>query len=241
MNPNPLTGKAPGAPPKVHMPQMVDIDLIDDNPLSANEQDTVTFKKLTDQMDSLGLIEIPVVIKKPDGRFKMMSGKHRKDAFKHLGGKEIAAIVLDEPPSKEAEFNLVNNMNLIKGDMRKRSLVKIIKDQNLDPTKIDLLKMPSSLLIPAINHEDIAKTREEMQRKARLNELVLEISKQIAEQILREKDEMVSLVLFNDSITAVIRVPFKSKKIIRNKADDIKEKISQALLDVDTSEEQATN
>lgn len=237
---NPLTGKSNINPPKVYIPEMISTDLIDDNPLSANEQDTVTFKKLTDQVDRLGLIEIPVVMKKPDGRYAMISGKHRKDSFVHLGGREIPAIVIDKPASKEDEFNLVNNMNLIKGDMRKRELVKIIKENDLDPTKIDLLKMPSALLMPSINHEDLAKKSEELKRRARLNELVLEISKQIAEQVLREKDELVSLIVLNDTIAAVIRVPFKSKKLVRNKGDEIKVKIEKALMDVESSEESAS-
>jgi hypothetical protein len=139
-----------------------------------------------------------------------------------------------------SEFNLVNNMNLIKGDMRKRELVKIIKENDLDPTKIDLLKMPSALLMPSINHEDLAKKSEELKRRARLNELVLEISKQIAEQVLREKDELVSLIVLNDTIAAVIRVPFKSKKLVRNKGDEIKVKIEKALMDVESSEESAS-
>jgi len=219
----------PTQAPKLIEPQLVDISLIDDNPYSANEQDTATFEKLQENIKKFGLVEIPVLKRKPDGRYSVLSGKHRKDAFSSLGGSKIYAVVLDTPLDPEEEFNTVNNFNLIKGDMRKNKLVRIVKENNLDPTKIDLFKLPQKMLFPAVEIEDIKKAQDEAKRAARVNQLALEISKLLAPIVYEEKDELVSFIIVKDTPIALLRIPVKEKKKARAFADVIEKGITDLL------------
>jgi len=230
--------KLSNKPPKLREPVLIDIDKIDDNPYSANVEDTATFTKLQEGIDKHGLLEIPVVRKTPEGRYLMMSGKHRKDAFKSLGGKQIYAIVMDSDLSPEEEFNEVNNFNLIKGDMKKKELVKIAKEHNLDPTKIDLFKIPSRLLFPVVDVSDINKAQEETRRNARLNQLILEIAKVIGPHVLKDRDELITVMLVQDSVVAILRIPFVDKKKCREKAEDIEAKLTKALAEFSVDEDE---
>lgn len=203
--------------PKLPKTELVDIDLIDDNPLSANEEDTITFNRLQKEMEEHGLLEIPILKREPTGRYTMISGKHRKDAFRELGGKKILATIVDAKhfKSREDEFNLVNNMNLIRGDMKRKTLSVII---------------PNRFLAPTIPNKDLVDGNAEAKRNARINQLILEISKEIAEQIVREKDEMLSLIIVQDTIVSLVRLPVKSKKIARNLTPEIEKLFGEAII-----------
>lgn len=221
--------------PKIPKVTDIPIELIDDNPLSANEEDTSTFEKLKDLMEEHGLLQFPVVRKVGD-RYVMLGGKHRKDAFRALGGTTIPSIVIESPMSKEEEFNLVNNFNLVHGSMMKRTISKIVRQEGLDPTKLDLFKFPTGIILPVLEEEDLRKKTAEAQRNTKINELILEVSKQIAKQMVSEKDELLTMLVVEDQVAAVIRIPFKSKGEARHKAPDIKERIKSSLVDFGSQE-----
>jgi len=213
----------------------VSLDELVENQFSANEEDTATFEKLKGELEKWGVLDLPVVRElkpeemQPGKKYKIIHGRHRIAALKASGEASLNVVLLRakfEHP--EDEFNLVNNINLIHGDISPRTLTKIIRRDNLDVTKIDVFKHPISSLIPKIT-ESAASKNSEAQRNAAIHQLTLEISKEIAKSLIDEKDEMLTFLLVRDKPVAVLRIPFKSGEEARKHSLDIKGRIAEAL------------
>jgi len=208
----------------------IDLDLVDDNELSVNEEDDHTFQRLRDEIKSRGMVDVPTVRPIEGGRYKVLGGRHRLAASRANGNKKEHVVVYRRAiKSKEDEFNLVNNLNAIKGTLRKGSILKVIKQQNLDPTKLDIHKMPYDLLMPVITSEDFESIQNEAQRNAKINAMSLSIAKEIAATLIDERDELLSFMVVKDKPVAVIRIPFQSSKEAREKANSLKNIIQKAL------------
>jgi len=93
----------------------LNLDEVEDNPLSANEEDTSTFSKLQDYQKEYGLLEIPVVRKLENGKYRIVGGHHKLRSWRSLGNQQMLAILLHKKMlSPEEESNLVNFLNRIK-------------------------------------------------------------------------------------------------------------------------------
>lgn len=154
--------------------------------------------------------------------------------MKALGAEEEQFIVYHgKIGSKEDMFNIVNNLNTIKGTIRKSAIMSKIKELKLDPTKIDIHKFPQAIITPAITKEDMDNKSTELQRRAKINEMTLKIAKEIAQQMLDEKDELITFLVVQDRPVAVLRIPFSKTATAREKAQDIKRRIQDALEEVE--------
>ncbi|HOK59125.1 MAG TPA: ParB N-terminal domain-containing protein [Methanothrix sp.] len=218
----------------------VRIDELLENALSANEEDSVTFERLKKEVSTWGLLDLPVVrplsedeaASYPGKRYRIVHGRHRIAAMRDMGCETAQVVVMARPPeTPEEEFNLVNNMNLIRGDTTARNLVKIIRRDNLDVTKIDLFKHPVKQLIP----DAIAtiKDREsEAKRNAAINKLTLEIAKEIAKQMVDEKDDLLTFLVVKDRIAAVVRIPKGNATRARKVAPYLRSRMIELVNDV---------
>lgn len=63
--------------------EQVDINLIDEADMNANEMSGEDFAALCDNIGKSGLSSVPCCYKKNDGRFVMISGHHRLRACKN--------------------------------------------------------------------------------------------------------------------------------------------------------------
>lgn len=74
----------------------VDINLIDEADMNANEMTGEDFATLVDNIGKSGLSSVPCCYKKADGRYVMISGHHRLRACKKLHYKTIGVLWCDE-------------------------------------------------------------------------------------------------------------------------------------------------
>jgi len=206
----------------------VAISRLNENELSANKEDSMVFERLKKELQKWGMVELPVVVKDGEG-YRIIAGHHRIRAWKALGHDTVKAVVIERKMDKEEEFNLVNNLNLIKGDISKGEIIKKVRQHKLNPEKIDLFRYPTSQLFPRLSAEDIKTQDDEQKRLAKINQLTLVIAKEIAKAMVDEKDELVSFLVVRDKACAVIRIPFKNGKAARERASHMKELIKKAV------------
>ena len=81
----------------------VDINLIDEVELNANEMSGEDFAQLTDNIAKSGLSSVPTCIKKNNGRYVMISGNHRLRACKKLHYKTLGILYCDEDEISQDE------------------------------------------------------------------------------------------------------------------------------------------
>jgi len=85
----------------------------------------------------------------------------------------------------------------------------------------------------ATNLEELIKIRdEEAQRAAKIADLTLRVSGLIAKQMIDGKDDILTFLVVEDKIAAVIRIPFSSGQTARKSAGEIKKGMEQFLMGV---------
>ncbi len=212
--------------------RVIEIRLIEPNPYSVNLEDEATFTRLQRELKERGLLEKPVVREKGEGsgKYVSMAGWHRTKAWEELGNTTIECVVqLDPPKSPEDEFNQVNNANAIRGSLSRARLMQRVRQENLDPTKLDVFKFPLSGLVPKLDEDDLKQMDEDSRRRAKIRTLTLELAGEIAKSMLDEKDELVTMLVLDDAAAAVIRVQMKNKQSVRRAAGVLKPRLKELL------------
>ena len=171
----------------------VAISRLNENELSANKEDSMVFERLKKELHKWGIVELPVVVKDGEG-YRIIAGHHRIRAWKALGHDTVKAVVIERKMDKEEEFNLVNNLNLIKGDTSKGEIIKKVRQHKLNPEKIDLFRYPTSQLFPRLSTEDIKTKEDEQKRLAKINEMTLAVAKEIAKAMVDRMSDLCFMV-----------------------------------------------
>ena len=83
---------------------VVDINLIDEAELNANEMTGEDFAALCENIDKSGLSSVPCCYKKANGRYGMISGHHRLRACKKLHYAKIGILWCDESELSKDEI-----------------------------------------------------------------------------------------------------------------------------------------
>ena len=86
----------------------VDINLIDEVEINANEMSGEDFAQLTDNIAKSGLSSVPTCIKKDNGRYIMISGNHRLRACKKLHYKMLGILYVEESEIQMMKLLLLN-------------------------------------------------------------------------------------------------------------------------------------
>ena len=76
--------------------EKVDINLINEADMNANEMTGEDFAQLCDNIEKAGLSSVPCCYKRSNGRFVMVSGHHRLRACKKVGFKRIGILYVTE-------------------------------------------------------------------------------------------------------------------------------------------------
>lgn len=84
--------------------EKVDISLIDEAELNANEMTGEDFAALCDNINKSGLSSVPCCYKKDNGRFVMISGHHRLRACKKLRYRTLGILYCDESELSKDEI-----------------------------------------------------------------------------------------------------------------------------------------
>ena len=144
-------------------------DLIS-NDLSANNEDETTFERLKQGLYEDGLIEFPSVLITGLDQYRVISGHHRIYSWRDIGNDTIICNVFRGTLEPEDEFNLVNNMNQIRGKTTLSSMRKIIHNQNLDISKLDIYKFPVTKLMPQMIDEKCDIGISDIEKRAKIRE-----------------------------------------------------------------------
>lgn len=107
---------------------MVDVNLIDEAEINANEMTSEDFSALCDNINKSGLSSVPCCYRKSDGRFGMISGHHRLRACKKLRYKKIGILYCDESElSKDEIIAIQLSHNSLHGQDNKSILKKLFE------------------------------------------------------------------------------------------------------------------
>ena len=114
--------------------EKVDINLIDEAELNANEMSGEDYAQLCDNIGKAGLSSVPCCYKKSNGRFVMISGHHRLRACKKVGFKRIGILYVTEEELMQDEAIATQlSHNSLHGEDN-QSILKILfsKIKNVD-------------------------------------------------------------------------------------------------------------
>lgn len=114
--------------------EVVDINLIDEAELNANEMTSEDFATLVDNIGKSGLSSVPCCYRKASGRFGMISGHHRLRACKKLYHKTIGILYCDESElSKDEIIAIQLSHNSLHGQDNQSILKKLFEQiQSVD-------------------------------------------------------------------------------------------------------------
>lgn len=113
---------------------MVDISLIDEAELNANEMTGEDFAQLCENIGRSGLSSAPCCYRKSSGRFGMISGHHRLRACKRLHYKKVGILWCDESElSKDEIIAIQLSHNSLHGQDNTSILKKLFEQiQSID-------------------------------------------------------------------------------------------------------------
>lgn len=112
----------------------VDINLIDEVEINANEMSGEDFAQLTDNIAKSGLSSVPTCIKKENGRYVMISGNHRLRACKNLHYKTLGILYCEESEISQDEAIAIElSHNSLHGEANASILKKLFESiQSID-------------------------------------------------------------------------------------------------------------
>lgn len=198
--------KRSGEKPLTPTVEMLNIPIaeIEFSDMNANAHDGAVSDALRESMRKQGFTHPPLLMRKKEGGYRCLSGEHRVVAWADLGNATVPAVVQGfRMMTKEEEFSLVQNYNAIRGKMDLARARRIIKEHDLDLTRIDILGLNPASLFPSVG--GAAATEESARnREARLRLLAAEISEQIAALIVDEKEDSGVLVIEAKDRVAVL-------------------------------------
>lgn len=135
--------------------EKVDISLIDEADMNANEMTGEDFAQLCDNIGKSGLSSVPSCYKKENGRFVMISGHHRLRACKKLHYKTIGILYcLESELSKDEIIAIQLSHNSLHGHDNTSILKKLFEQiQSVDFKQFAHVSVDE---IPPVNTEGIS-------------------------------------------------------------------------------------
>lgn len=135
--------------------EKVDISLIDEADMNANEMTGEDFAQLCDNIGKSGLSSVPSCYKKENGRFVMISGHHRLRACKKLHYKTIGILYcLESELSKDEIIAIQLSHNSLHGHDNTSILKKLFEQiQSVDFKQFAHVNVDE---IPSVNTEGIS-------------------------------------------------------------------------------------
>lgn len=132
----------------------VDISLIDEAEMNANEMTDEDFRQLCDNIDKSGLSSVPCCYKKPNGRYVMISGHHRLRACKKLRYKTLGILYCEESNLTKDEIIAIQlSHNALHGTDNTSILKKMFEEiQSVDFKKFAHINMDT---IAPVNTEGV--------------------------------------------------------------------------------------
>jgi hypothetical protein len=214
---------------RLKTPEIVSLrkDQIEFSPLNPNREDSSTFASLKKSIEEHGMLDLPVVQVAGDGTFRCVGGEHRlKAMFEEY--EEVPVIVAPRTYTAEDEFNVIGNLNLIRGKITLANLRKVVQDHDLDVGKIDLHGVPPWML--GKEKTESFKTQEKRAAdELKAKQLALQIAKPLAVTILEDRDEDGLLVCEAEGKAVVLAGFGVNTQWLRANRDEVKSAILTAI------------
>lgn len=229
----PKKAKAPRAKKTLETPEIIRVSEGDVrfSELNVNREDSSTFAALKESIADHGLMDMPVVQRESGGGFKCVSGEHRlKALFEDYA--EVPVVVAKRQYRDEDEFNVVANMNLIRGRVTMSNIRRVVVEKGLDVRKIDLHGVPSWMIQQ--ESPDAFKVAEKRKiDELQVKRLALQIAKGLAVQIIEERDENGLLVCEAEG-KVVVLIGFRGLTTwLRDHREEVKDTVLGALEELD--------
>ena len=108
----------------------IDIEKIKPNEWNPNAMDDITFNRLTEEIETVGMIDPIQVVPLDDGTFRILGGEHRYQACKILGYDELPCVILGDEKFKDEDLQkfLTMRLNIIKGDLNPERFVDLYNE-----------------------------------------------------------------------------------------------------------------
>jgi hypothetical protein len=146
----------------------IDINLIDEAELNANEMNNEDFAALCENIGKSGLSSVPCCYKKSNGRYGMISGHHRLRACKKLHHKKIGILYCSEEDLSKDEIIAIqlshnslhgtDNQSILKQlfqqiqsiDFKKFAHVNIEKIKSVSTDGIDIYSLKDTFVFSVV-------------------------------------------------------------------------------------------
>ncbi len=108
--------------------EKVDINLLDEIEVNANEMSGEDFAQLVENIEKSGLSSVPACVKKDNGRFVVISGNHRLRACKKLHHKTIGILYcLESEITQDEIIGIELSHNSLHGEANKSILKQLFE------------------------------------------------------------------------------------------------------------------
>lgn len=186
--------------------KVVDIDLIDEAELNANEMTGEDFAALCENIGKSGLSSVPCCYRKENGRYGMISGHHRLRACKKLHYKTIGILYCDESELSKDEIIAIqlshnslhgqDNRSILKQlfeqiqsvDFKKFAHVNMDEVGSLDTNGISISVMKETFTFTIILYPNSFETLDELfgdiREQARKSDVILLADQEPNERVL---------------------------------------------------------
>jgi hypothetical protein len=91
--------------------------------------------------------------------------------------------------------------------------------------------LPKDLLMPRVQAKDLTAMDEEVARRGRILQLTQRVAREIAQVMLDELDEVVTCIVVDDKLAAVLRIPARSTEAGRRLALAMRARFEEAVAD----------
>lgn len=109
--------------------RMIPLDEIVPNPWNPNEMEDETFNRLTDELQSVGMID-PIQVVPTDEGFRILGGEHRYHAAKVIGWKKLPCVVLSDTKWKDEDLQkfVTVRLNILHGKLNPTKMVGLYEE-----------------------------------------------------------------------------------------------------------------
>jgi ParB/RepB/Spo0J family partition protein len=123
----PMAPAEPEAPLNKVVVQDVAIEDIEPNPWNPNEQDDVAFNRLTEELQTVGMIDPIQVVPMASGKYRILGGEHRYQAAKLLGWATIPCVILSEERWQDEDLQklVTVRLNMLKGKLNPEKMATL--------------------------------------------------------------------------------------------------------------------
>jgi ParB/RepB/Spo0J family partition protein len=106
--------------------KVVDLSLLDPNPLNPNEMTPRQFNLLVDNVQRTGLTD-PILVRQVGDRYRIVGGHHRYKAADYLGFKKVSITLMEDSFTEDEENFQLMRHNMIRGKLNTGKFMDLYK------------------------------------------------------------------------------------------------------------------